>query len=104
MVRQAPEIHQKAFGSESLEAAASLNLLGQQLMGQYKRAEAARAYGEALAIRRRLLGQEHEDTATSLSDLSAVHGGEGKVWEAGGVGRGAGRNSRKEGGTKKFQG
>ncbi len=72
MVRQALAIHQKAFGSESLEAAASLNLLGRQLMGQYKRPEAARAYGEALAIRRRLLGQEHADTATSLSDLSAV--------------------------------
>jgi len=38
MVRQALEIHQKAFGSESLEAAASLNLLGRQLMGQLQTA------------------------------------------------------------------
>src|SRR5262245_41415228 len=82
MVRQELKIHQKEFGPESLEAAASLNLLGRQLMGQYRRPEAAQAYGEALAIRRRLLGQEHADTAASLSDLAAVYGEEGKVVEA----------------------
>ena len=103
MVRQALEIHQKAFGSESLEAAASLNLLGRQLMGQYKRPEAARAYGEALAIRRRLLGQEHADTATSLSDLAAVYGEEGKVAEAEAMAREALRISRKVGGTNSSQ-
>src|SRR5437762_239829 len=103
MVRQALAIHQKAFGSESLEAAASLNLLGRQLMGQYKRPEAARAYGEALAIRRRLLGQEHADTATSLSDLSAVYGEEGKVAEAEAMAREALRISRKVGGTNSSQ-
>jgi len=103
MVRQALEIHQKAFGSESLEAAASLNLLGRQLMGQYKRPEAALAYGEALAIRRRLLGQERADTATSLSDLSAVYGEEGKVAEAEAMAREALRISRKVAGTNSSQ-
>src|SRR5881397_2621771 len=103
MVRQALAIHQKEFGPESLEAAVSLNLLGRQLMGQYKRPEAARAYGEALAIRRRLLGQEHADTATSLSDLSAVYGEEGKVAEAEAMAREALRISRKVGGINSSQ-
>jgi serine/threonine protein kinase len=82
MVRQALNTCQKKYGPESLETAASWNLLGGQLMGQHKRSEAARAYGQALAIRRRLLGQEHVDTARSLSDLAAVYGEEGKVLEA----------------------
>jgi eukaryotic-like serine/threonine-protein kinase len=103
MVRQALAIHQKEFGSESLEAAASLNLLGRQLMGQYKRPEAARAHGEALAIRRRLLGQEHADTATSLSDLAAVYGEEGNVAEAEAMAREALRISRKVGGNNSSQ-
>jgi hypothetical protein len=82
MVLRALAIHRKEFGSESLEAAASLNLLGLQLMGQHKRPEAARAHGEALAIRRRLLGHEHADTASSLSDLARCVREEGKVAEA----------------------
>jgi len=97
MVRQALKIHQKKFGPQSLEAAASLNLLGRQLMGQYRRPEAAQAYGEALAIRRRLLGQEHADTAESLSDLAAVYGEEGKVVEAEEMAREALRIRRKVG-------
>src|SRR5262245_34584500 len=97
MVRRALEIHQKEFGPKSLEAAASLNLLGRQLMGQSKRPEAARAYSEALAIRRRLLGEEHTDTATSLSDLAAVYGEEGKVVEAEAMAREALRIRRKLG-------
>src|SRR4029434_10400061 len=103
MVREALKIHQKEFGPESLEAAASLNLLGRQLMGQYKRPEAAQAYSEALAIRRRLLGQEHADTATSLSDLAAVYGEEGKVVEAESMAREAVRIRRKVGGNNSSQ-
>jgi len=97
MVSRALAIHRKEFGSESLEAAASLNLLGLQLMGQHKRPEAARAHGEALAIRRRLLGHEHADTASSLSDLAAVYGEEGKVAEAEAMAREALRIRRKVG-------
>jgi tetratricopeptide (TPR) repeat protein len=95
MVHQALEIYQKEFGPESLEAAASLTLLGRQLMGQYKRPEAARAHGEALAIRRRLLGEEHADTAATLSELAAVYGEEGKVVEAEAMAREALRIRRK---------
>ena len=101
MVRRALAIHRKEFGSESLEAAASLNLLGRQLMGQHKRPEAARAHGEALAIRRRLLGHEHVDTATSLSDLAAVYGEEGKAVEAEAMAREALRIRREVGGTNR---
>jgi hypothetical protein len=74
------QIHQKEFGPESLEAAASPNLPW-QLMGQHKRPGGGASAYEALAIRRRLLGEEHADTATPLSDLAAVRE-EGKVVEA----------------------
>ena len=103
MVRQALRIHQKIFKPESLEAAASLDLLGGQLMGQYRRPEAAQAYTEALAIRRRLLGDEHADTATSLSNLAAVYGEEGKVAEAETMVQEALRISRKVSGSNSLQ-
>jgi serine/threonine protein kinase/tetratricopeptide (TPR) repeat protein len=73
MARRALEIRRKRFGSDSLEAAASLNLLGLQLMAQHKLPQAEQAHGEALAIRRRRLGDENVDTATSLNDLAAVY-------------------------------
>jgi serine/threonine protein kinase len=103
MVRQALEIHQKQFGPESLETAASLNLLGRQLMGQYKRPAAAQAYRESLTIRRRLLGDEHADAATSLSDLAAVYGEEGKFEEAEAMARQALRISEKVSGNNSPQ-
>src|SRR5262249_6960052 len=103
MVRQALKIHQKEFGTQSLEAAASLNLLGRELMGQSKRSAAAQAYGEALAIRRRLLGEENADTAGSLSDLATVYGEEGKVAEAEAMAREALRISQKVGGNNSPQ-
>src|SRR5262249_56061418 len=81
------------------EAAVSLNVLGGQLMAQHRRPAAAEAYGEALAIRRRLLGEEHADTARSLSDLAAVYGEEGKFAGAEAMAREALRILRKLGET-----
>jgi tetratricopeptide (TPR) repeat protein len=103
MVRRALEINQKVFGSQSLETAASWHLLGQQLMGQYKRPESERAHIEALAIRRRLLGEEHLDTAVSLSSLAAVYGEEGKLEDAETMAREALRIGLKVGGTNSAQ-
>jgi len=103
MVRQSLEINRREFGSESLEAAASLDLLGGQLMGQSKRPAAARAYSEALAIRRRLLGPEHADTAVSMSSLAAVYGEEGKLEEAEAMAREALRIMRKLGANSNTQ-
>jgi tetratricopeptide (TPR) repeat protein len=72
-------------------------------MGQYKRPEAAQALGEALEIRRRLLGHEHEDTAASLSDLAAVYGEEGKVAEAESMAREALRIKQRFGGSNNLE-
>ncbi|HXU78823.1 MAG TPA: serine/threonine-protein kinase [Methylomirabilota bacterium] len=82
MARRALAIRQKKFGAESLEAAASLNLLGLQLMVQHKLPEAERVDSEALAIRKRRLGDDHPDTATSLNDLAAVYRDQGRLKEA----------------------
>src|SRR6266550_7065047 len=82
MVRKALEIYRKQLGSDSLEVAATLNLLGQELGSQNKLPEAKQAFSEALAIRRRQLGDENADTATSLNDLGVVFRDEKKLVEA----------------------
>src|SRR5437762_10846599 len=82
MARRALAIQRKEFGSESLEVAASLNLLGLQLMTQHKLPEAEQVDSEALAIRRRRLGDNNADTATSLNDLAAVYRDQRKLTNA----------------------
>jgi eukaryotic-like serine/threonine-protein kinase len=95
MARGALAIRRTKFGSDSLETAASLNLLGLQLMAQHKAPEAEKAHAEALAIRRRLLGEENADTATSLNDLAAAYRDEGRLTEAETMAREALRIRRK---------
>jgi tetratricopeptide (TPR) repeat protein len=51
-------------------------------MAENKLAEAEQADGEALAIRRRLFGNDNADTATSLNDLSSVYRQEAKLTAA----------------------
>ena len=51
-------------------------------MAEHKLPEAEKAHGQALAIRRRLLGENNPDTATSLNDLAAVYRDEGRLKEA----------------------
>ena len=82
MDRAALAINRKLFGSESPEAAASLNELGLALIAKNRMPEAECADGEALAIRRRLFGNENADVATSLNDLSSVYRQEGRLTEA----------------------
>ncbi len=82
MERRALTIRQQIFGANSLQAAASLNDLGLELMAQHKLPEAEEAHSEALAIRKHLLGMENADTATSLNDLAAVYRDEGRLVEA----------------------
>jgi tetratricopeptide (TPR) repeat protein len=82
MHRAALVICRKLFGSESPQAAASLNDLGLALMAENKLAEAEEVDGEAHAIRQRLFGNDHADTATSLNDLSSVYRQQGKLAEA----------------------
>jgi serine/threonine protein kinase len=82
MARRALAIQVKEFGSQSLQAAASLNLLGQTLMVERKVGEAKKVHAEALAIRTRELGTENADTATSLNELAAVYGDEQRLADA----------------------
>jgi serine/threonine protein kinase len=82
MARRALAIRQEKFGPDSLEAAASQNLLGLMLMPQHKLPEAEQAHSKALAIRSRLLGNDNVDTATSLNNLAAVYRDQGRFREA----------------------
>jgi eukaryotic-like serine/threonine-protein kinase len=82
MDRAALAIRRRQFGSDSPEAAASLNELGLALMSKSKLSEAEAADGEALAIRRRLFGKESALTARSMNDLSCVYREEGRLTEA----------------------
>jgi serine/threonine protein kinase len=82
MESKALVIRQRTFGSNSVEAAASLNDLALNYMAQHKLPEAEKLHKEALAIRRRLLGTENADTAASLNDLGAVYRDEGRLGEA----------------------
>ena len=82
MERKALEIRQRTFGSNSVEAAASLNDLALNFMAQHKLHEAEKLHAEALAIRRRLLGDDNPDTAASLNDLAAAYRDEGRLGEA----------------------
>ena len=82
MVRTALKIYRSQLGADSLEVAATLNLLGLQLGSQNKYSEAKQVFSEALSIRRRRLGDENADTAASLNDLGVVYRDEGKFAEA----------------------
>lgn len=82
MHRGAFAIRRKLFGSESPEAAKSLNDLGLALMDNNKLPEAEEDHREALAIRQQLYGKDNADTATSLNDLSGVYRQEGKLAQA----------------------
>jgi len=82
MDRAALAVNRKLFGSESPEAAASLNELGLALIAKNKMSEAEGVDSEALAIRRRFFGNQNTDTATSLNDLSSVYRQQGRLTEA----------------------
>jgi tetratricopeptide (TPR) repeat protein len=64
------------------EAASLLNRMGGYLRqrGEYEQAEPL--YQRALALRERMLGPEHTDTATSLNDLAVLYYSQGKYEQA----------------------
>jgi tetratricopeptide (TPR) repeat protein len=65
------------FESETLSTKENLN---QNRQGKYKEAE--EGYRKALAIYRKVLGEEHPDTATSYNNLAANQDDQGKHREA----------------------
>ncbi len=75
-------IRRRLWGAESLEAASTLNDLGNACWKQRKLADAENAYREALRIRRHLLGDAHADVATTLNSLGAVFRRQRKLAES----------------------
>jgi tetratricopeptide (TPR) repeat protein len=65
-----------------LAAAIKLDVVGRQLLQQRGHAEAEPLLREALAIRRRVLGGDHPDTATSLHNLAVDLDARGQYAEA----------------------
>src|SRR6266498_4679363 len=82
MQRAALAIRRKRFGSESPQAAASLNELGLTLLTSGRLSEAAQVNREALGIRRRRFGNENADVATSQNNLAHVYTQTGRLTEA----------------------
>ncbi len=82
MQRTALAINRELFGSESKEAAASLNDLGLVFWKQGNLTEAESAHRQALEIRQRLFGKEHPSAAASLNDLATVYRHQRKLLHA----------------------
>src|SRR5438034_6644659 len=82
MQRAALAIRRKRFGSESPQAAASLNELGIALLAGGKLSEAEQVNREALDIRLRRFGNENADVATSQNNLAHVCTQMGRLTEA----------------------
>ena len=82
MQRAALAIRRKVLGSESPEAAASLDELGLTLMKSGKLSEAEQVNREALDIRQRRFGKENPDVATSENHLALVCSQDAKLTEA----------------------
>jgi tetratricopeptide (TPR) repeat protein len=72
---------QKELGLEK-DLAISLNQLALLYNSQGKYSQAEPLYIQALALRRKLLGEEHPDVATSLNNLAALYDSQGKYSQA----------------------
>ena len=68
---------QRAFGSEHVRVAETLQFLGVVLADKGDYAGAARRLEQALGMQRRLLGGAHADIAVTLSELGRVYQDEG---------------------------
>lgn len=72
---------QKELGLDQ-DLATSLNNLALLYRSQGKYSEAEHLYIEALALTRKLLGEEHPDVAQSLNNLAALYHSQGRYSEA----------------------
>jgi Tfp pilus assembly protein PilF len=61
------------LGEENIVTSSCLNNLGVVNYNQGKYIEAKTYLQQALAIRRKLLGEEHPETARTLNNLANVH-------------------------------
>jgi Flp pilus assembly protein TadD len=71
--QQALALREELFGSEHLEVAASLNVLGEVYRAQGRFDDAERVHRRALAIRERHLGPGDPNVATTLNNLAMLH-------------------------------
>ena len=72
---------QKELGLEE-DFASTLNNLAGLYRSQGRYSEAEPLYEQALALRKRLLGEEHPDVAESLNDLAGLYDSQGRYSEA----------------------
>ena len=70
---------QQALAPDDLATARTYNNLGRALYAGRNFADARRYHAAALTIRRRTLGEQHPDVATSLNNLGAVARAEGDL-------------------------
>ncbi len=67
------QLRERVYGADSLEAAASLNSLGEARYDHGDLASAGRHFERALTLRRRFLGEDHPDVAETLDDIGNLH-------------------------------
>ena len=70
------------YGLTSETAALLLNQTGHYYDNQGRYGEAEPLYQDALAMRKRLLGDEHPDVASSLNNLASLYNKQGRYGEA----------------------
>lgn len=71
--QQALALREQLFGSEHLEVAASLNVLGEVYRAQGRLDDAERVHRRALTLRERHLGPGDPNVATTLNNLAMLH-------------------------------
>ena len=82
LLERALVILEKAGASETVDAAAFINFLGQQHHYQGNYTEALPLYQKSLAIRQKVLGADHPDLATSLNNLALLYQNQSNYTEA----------------------
>lgn len=75
---RAKAIYTAAYGERNSNVAHTINALAGVASEMRRDVEARRLYAKAIAIRREVLGDQHQDLAVSLNDLAVMHVREGE--------------------------
>jgi eukaryotic-like serine/threonine-protein kinase len=79
LLERALDSGMKAFGSEHVRVAQTLNYLGVVMTDRGDYASAVQTLERALGMRRKLLGSDHEDVAITLVELGRVYQDQGST-------------------------